>query len=214
MVNPAASAPGIGSRFFGFVKTTSIGGALVLLPLAGCIYIISAAISAVQSLVKPIEPYVPIHQFGGVALLLIIAAAVVVAVSFCLGLLIETTVGRMVSQRFSRIFSKVLPGYSIFKALSRQVARKPDEKLGAPLLVMVGCNRQFGFLVEEHASGEMTVFIPAAPALIAGSILIVPAECVERLDASIAQVAGCIQTYGIGSSKLIPQERRSLPSGA
>lgn len=214
MSDPAVSTPGVSSRLFEFIKTTCVGGVLVLFPVGACLYLIYAAVSAVRTLAKPIEPYLPIQRVGGIALLAILSLAIVVAVSFGLGLLIETTLGRMISKWFSRVFSRVLPGYSIFKALSRQMARKPDEKLGAPLLVTIGSNRQFGFLVEEHPSGEVTVFIPSAPALVAGSVLIVPVACVKRLDVSIAQVAGCIQTYGIGSSRLLPQDRGSAPGGA
>ena len=59
-----------------------------------------------------------------------------------------------------------------------------------------------GFLVEEHSSGEVTVFIPAAPAVSFGAVHMVRAELVEKLDVSMRKVVDCITQLGIGSSAL------------
>jgi uncharacterized membrane protein len=56
--------------------------------------------------------------------------------------------------------------------------------------------------VEEHSSGEVMVFIPAAPPVSVGAVQVVKAELVEKLDVSMRKVFDCITKLGIGPSTL------------
>jgi len=63
--------------------------------------------------------------------------------------------------------------------------------------------RVLAFIVEEHDSGDVTVFVPAAPTPAMGTIHILPRERIRKLDASMAEIANCLADYGIGVGKLL-----------
>jgi uncharacterized membrane protein len=64
-------------------------------------------------------------------------------------------------------------------------------------------------VVEKHADGRYTIFIPAAPTPFTGSIHILPAERVHLSTVSLAKALQCISRYGIGSHELLAAVTRS-----
>ena len=133
----------------------------MLVPVAVCVYIISAVIKKVLSVLAPIAKLLHVESVEGIAIVELAAILVVISACFLFGLMIRTTV-----------------------------------------LVRVWGSRQIGFLVEEHSSGEVMVFIPAAPAVSVGAVQVVKAELVEKLDVSMRKVFDCITQLGIGPSTL------------
>jgi len=96
----------------------------------------------------------------------------------------------------------------MIKKISRQFSGGGEETLGTPVVVKLGDSRQIGFLMEEYPSGEAAVFIPLAPALSLGSVHIIPAERVERLNATLSEVADCITQAGYGSARVVSAPKR------
>ena len=203
MEGPSVHTPRVGSRFTGFIKTTLMGGFLVMVPSAVLIFIGIILVKPVVKAVKPLADLSPVQNVGGIGVATILAILVVLAASFLLGLLIQTSAGQASSRWFEEKLGKYLPGYSFIKRLSYQLAGRGDDKLGVPVLVRLDDGRQFGFLIEEHASGEATVFIPQTPTVAAGNVLIVDGAQIEKLHVSTTKMAHCITRYGVGSSNLI-----------
>ncbi|MGO9566888.1 MAG: DUF502 domain-containing protein [Desulfomonilaceae bacterium] len=185
-----------------FLKTTVIGGLVVLVPVAVCAYIISAVIKKVLSILGPIAKLLHVESVGGIAIVEVAAVLVVIAACFLFGLLVRTAAGQTLGSWFEEKVLNLLPGYQLMKKVSLQFAGGSEAAHWTPVLVKVGESRQIGFLVEEHSSGEVTVFIPAAPAVSLGAVHMVKAELVEKLDVSMRKVVDCITQLGIGSSKL------------
>lgn len=79
---------------FRFLKTTLVGGLVVLVPVAVCAYIIAAVVKAVLGGLAPIAALLPAQSPGGIGLMGLIAIALVVAVCFLFGLLVRTAGGR------------------------------------------------------------------------------------------------------------------------
>jgi uncharacterized membrane protein len=53
----------------------------------------------------------------------------------------------------------------------------------------------------------LTIFVPASPALTVGVVHVVDASVVTRLEASVADVTGCVSQWGIGSRKVLAESR-------
>ncbi len=187
---------------FQFFKTTVIGGLVVLVPVAVCVYIISAVVEKVLHVLAPIAKTLHIESVGGKALVEFAAIIVVIAACFLLGLLVRTAAGQSLGRRIEEKILNLLPGYQLMKKVSLQFAGGKEAVHWSPVLIRVGDSRQIGFLVEEHSSGEVTVFIPSAPAVSLGAVHMVKAEMVEKLDVSMRKVVDCITQLGIGSSAL------------
>ena len=185
-----------------FLKTTVLGGLVVLVPVAVSVYIISAVIKKVLSVLAPIAKALHVQSVGGIAIVELASIVVVIAACFLFGLMVRTAVGKSFGSWIEEKALNLLPGYRLIKKVSLQFAGGSEAVHWSPVLIKVGDSRQMGFLVEEHSSGEVTVFIPAAPAVSFGAVHMVKAELVEKLDVSMRKVVDCITQLGIGSSTL------------
>jgi uncharacterized membrane protein len=190
------------------VKATVIGGVFVLLPLAGCALLAASVVRTVLYVVEPVAGLLPGERLYGVAAADLLVAAALLGACLLLGLLVRTVVGRALGRWLEAALLNRIPAYAPLRRLAGQLAGD-RETLGAPILLQVEGGRMLAFLVEEHASGEATVFVPAAPAVTVGTVRIVPADRVERLEAPLAEVANCIGQWGVGSAALLRRSRRA-----
>ena len=143
----------------------------------------------------------------GTAAVEVAAILVVIAACFLFGLLVRTAVGQSFGAWVEEKILNLLPAYQLIKKVSRQFAGGSEAVHWSPVLIKIGDSRQIGFLVEEHTSGELAVFVPAAPAVSFGTVHIVKAELVEKLDVSMRKAVDCTTQLGMGSSRLssVPQ---------
>lgn len=185
-----------------FFKTTILGGLCVLLPLGACAYLTTKAIRVVLDFMEGFAAYLPIERLGGVVFAEAVALGILLGISFILGLVVRTTLGKSLGGWLERVLLRLLPGYDLFKTLAVQLIGRKDEARGTPVMVRLAATHQVGFLMEENPSGKLTVFVPAVPALSVGALHFVDPEQVERLDASMVQVVNCLTGLGIGSSTL------------
>ena len=193
---------------FRFLKTTLIGGLVVLVPVAICTYIMAAVVKAVLGGLASVAAILPAQGPGGIGLMSLIAIALVVAVCFLFGLLVRTAGGRALGGWVEDRLFNLLPGYELIKRVTQQFAGSGEETLGTPVAVRLGDSQQIGFLVEELTPGQVTVFIPAAPALTFGSVHIVTVDRVQKLNVKLTQVVDCITKIGCGSSRLLSAPRQ------
>jgi uncharacterized membrane protein len=192
-----------------FLKTTLVGGFLVLLPLFACGLLVIRLVETLLRFIKPLLFFLPERHLG--SMLLIDLAAIVVLLLLCLltGLILKTggglALGRWIE---SRVLTHI-PGYKLFRGLTEIISGK-EETSGMPVIVRRGNARQIGFLVEEHSGGESTVFFPDAPNPASGNVVIVQTKYVEKLNVSRSQIARSLAHYGLGMSALLPG--RKLPA--
>jgi uncharacterized membrane protein len=61
----------------------------------------------------------------------------------------------------------------------------------------------FGFVMEEHESGQATVHVPTTLVLTVGTIYLVDRRRITLLDAGATEVVDCISQWGMGSTRII-----------
>jgi uncharacterized membrane protein len=198
-----------------FLKTTVIGGLLVLFPLYGGAYLIVFIAGALTSYIRPLLRFLPQSRFIGVAVADVASILILLLLCFLVGLLVKTSVGNALWLLISRELDRI-PGYRMLGRVSRIMFDHQDPR-GSPVLVQRGQSKQIGFMVEENSAEEMTVFFPSAPSPFSGNIMIVKANTVEMLNVPAADVARVIATFGAGTrALLVDQETKhkqnSLPS--
>jgi uncharacterized membrane protein len=66
------------------------------------------------------------------------------------------------------------------------------------------------FVIERHASGLFTVFVPSAPTPAAGSIYYLTEDRLRPLDVPVSAAVACIMRLGVGSRELL-EKQRQLP---
>jgi uncharacterized membrane protein len=196
--------------FYQFLKTTVIGGLLVLVPIAVCAYAAITTVKTIHGALSPIATLLPVQNLGGVAVAEILAILLFIAVCFLLGLLVRTKGGKTLGGWLEGKLFKFFPGYQTMKKLSRQFLGQGEDTLGKPVLIRMGESRQIGFLIEEHQSGEITVFVPLAPAFSFGQIHTLKGERVEEVEIPMKKVFDCLSKVGIGSSAIFSAPTKSL----
>ena len=184
-----------------FIKTTLVGGLLVLFPLFCCLYLGVRIAVALTNFIRPLLDFLPQNRFIGVAIADAASVLILLLVCFATGLIARTAFGSSVGLRTSEFLNRI-PGYRMLDRIARIIFDHEDQR-GSPVVVRNGDTKQIGFLVEENSAEEMTVFFPNAPTPFSGNIAIVRADDVERLDVPRSEVLRMIASFGAGTRELL-----------
>ena len=184
-----------------FLKATLAGGLLVLFPLFGSAYLVYRLASVLVGFIRPLMNWLPGGRDYSLPVKNAAAIALLLLLCFLIGLLVRTSAGKALGHWMETHLLSRLPGFIRYKQLSKMILG--DEEVGgAPVFVNRGAERQIGFLIEENSSDELTVFMPIAPGLRSGSVIIVKAEVVERLNVPASDVARVLMQCGVGAGNL------------
>ena len=192
-----------------FVKTTLIGGLLIILPVVLIAVLIKQGVEAIHPLLDPVISRLPSGMpFPGMVALGIESLAVIL-VCFVIGLIFRTTVGKRVTGIVeSRVLNK-FPGYVLLRSLTRGAMGEEETIHFKVALTEMEGGLVLCFIIEEHSDGRYTVFVPAAPTPMSGAIYIFPREVVHIVDVPFAQAISCISKLGVGSSSLLQGMKQS-----
>ena len=186
-------------RIFAFLKTSLLGGLIVVLPAWLAVLLVVKALSHLQGFVKPISSHLP----ESIAHPHIIAPVVLLLGCFLVGLLIQTALGDRIEHTVERRVLGKLPGYTTLHGFAARLSSSDEGKSFQPALVEIEEALVPGFVVEEHSGGRCTVFIPSVPTPMAGAVYIIDNKRVHRIDVSAVTMMQCISKWGGGSSKLV-----------
>ena len=131
------------------------------------------------------------------------------------GILVQTTFGRLIGKTLGdNVFNRV-PGYQSLRNIARQFHDMDARDGFKPALIEVedGCLAP-AFLIDIHADGNSTVFMPSVPTPMAGSIFIMPSARVHPIDVPVTTMMKCISKWGAGSGELLEglPENSKLPA--
>ena len=105
-----------------FVTNTVVGGLLVVLPVYLAVLLLLKGMQAVIGLVRPVAAllpaWVPAEDILALLIVLIVCAGV--------GLAVRTGRGRTERERIEKAFFGRLPGYSLFRSLTQQLAGRTE----------------------------------------------------------------------------------------
>jgi uncharacterized membrane protein len=191
-------------KFGDFLKTTIIGGFLVLLPVVVVILLLSLAVATVVNAMEPLMEMLPLKSVGGLAVATLAAILLLLVFCFLTGLLVQMRIGRLGKEWLERILLERLPGYLMFKNLTRRVAGEEGIEFAPGLVDLYGSEaRALGFIVEEHQDGTFTIFIPLSPMATVGQVFVLPGPQVQKLEAKFVDVVNSLTQWGMESKKLL-----------
>lgn len=191
-------------RITAFLKTTALGGLLILLPLVLFYLMFAELLELVVALATPIADLFPKHLMDGVHFPVLVALVLIFGISFLLGLVIRLEAGRNLGRWIERKTLQRLPLYNTLKSLTDSMLDMERSGSFRPaLLRSPDGDREIAYLVEEHEEGLATVLLPWAPTPMAGSVKIVRRDRLEILDASFADVTRVLSNWGIGVREIV-----------
>ena len=183
-----------------FVKTTVVGGIVFLVPLILLILVLKHAMAFAGKIAGPIAAAFPEHRIAGVTVATIIAALVLLLLSFLAGLFARTHVGRDLARWLEDSLLGNLPQYRMVKTMAEGLAQVEDGQNLRPALVSIEGGWQLGYLLEEVRAGWVAVFLPQSPTPMSGSVMYMPAERVRLLDMPIGEAVLLVKRLGAGSA--------------
>jgi uncharacterized membrane protein len=189
--------------FVEFVKTTLVGGLLFLIPVVLVVLLVQKALHLAGRGLAPVAHLLPTQGVIGITVAQVVAVCSLLFVCFMAGLAIRTRAGARLNAQLERMILQRMPGFTFVKTIARGLA---GLEAGAELSVALARIEEawvLSFVVERHASGLFTVFVPSAPTPAAGSIYYLTEDRLKLLDVPVSVAVGCIMRLGIGSRELL-----------
>lgn len=193
---------------FDFLRTTLLGGLLVLLPIYLIVLLMLKAASQLHALLAPLVAVVP----AGQDMRDLIAGGIVLAACFCAGLIVRTGLGRRAFDTFQRRLLAKIPGYTVLRNLTARVSGDDSTSAFSPALVELEDALVPAFIVEEMADGRCVVMVPSVPTPVAGALYVLPAARVHRVDVPMRTLLTMYSKWGEGTAALVAamEARRSI----
>ena len=197
-----------------FVKTTVVGGIVFLVPLILLILVLRHAMAFAGKIAGPVAEAFPAHKFAGIAVATIIAAFVLLLLSFLAGLFARTGFGRDLARWLEDSLLGNLPQYRMVKTMAEGLAQVEDGQNLRPALVSIEGGWQLGYLLEEVRAGWVAVFLPQSPTPMSGNVMYMPAERVRLLDMPIGEAVLLVKRLGAGSAQALRSaDLTAVPEG-
>lgn len=182
-----------------FVRTTLLGGVLVILPVVVIVALLARLLGTVAAILRPIVEGLP----SSLPLPEIAALLVVVAVCFVAGVIVRTGPGRRLKEAIDRRFLERIPGYTMIRGLAGRITGQEEGETFAPALVEIEDALVPAFVVERHPDGRYTVFVPSVPTPAAGAIYILAPERVHLVDVPFTKAVSVISRWGAGTQDML-----------
>jgi uncharacterized membrane protein len=180
------------------IKTTLIGGLLVVLPIYLSVLLLAKTVGGLLSLLSPVTAAIPADaRFRQV-----IAILIMIAICLVVGLLVRTTLGRRVKTAFERSVLEKIPGYTLLRGLTKRVSGDQSDVAFRPALVELEDALSPAFIIEELEDGRYTVLVPSVPTPAAGALFILPRERVHPVDVPFTQAVKVISKWGLGAGAM------------
>lgn len=189
-------------------------GLVIVLPLLLLGIGIEILYGVIADWIRPVLEAMPGTIFQNVAVRFVAVVGVVILLFLVVGVLAGTRPGQSIGRTIQVSTLNHLPFYNALCAMVAGLAGRGDTAAIKPVLVSVDEPglQQLGFLLETHADGRSTVFLPGSPNFGSGNTVIVVPERVQELHVSVHAVLGCLSRWGHGSAALL-QQGASPPAG-
>jgi uncharacterized membrane protein len=186
-----------------------IAGVLFVLPVYLAILLLLKAARSLGGLVKPLTRLVP-EWFPAENLL---SFLLVLVVCLLVGMALRTSLGQSARTRIENSLLQKIPGYGVFRSMTRQIAGDSRENAWQPALAEIEDALVPAFIVEELDDGRFAVFVPSVPTPLAGAVYILTPARVHPVDVPFTEALKVITRWGSGSSKLVAAMQESrIPS--
>lgn len=189
-------------RFINFLKTTALGGLLVIVPIAIVLFVLGQLLLALLSVANEMLAWLGIG-INDALVMSAIALLALVGLCFVTGLVVRTRAGDALKGWFGRNVAKRIPMYGAISSLTQRFAGIDGEQFSPVEIDLYGSEtRAVGFLVESLPDGRCTVFVPTAPVATVGNLFLVGSDKLRRIDASAADTVSVITQWGVDAAGL------------
>lgn len=190
-----------------FLKTTLLGGLFILLPLlllwlgireiGGLLAAMAAPIADTLTRLYPNEFFEDLSRPG------VVAAIVIAAASFVLGLAARSRWISHIGHLVENSFLVKVPMYRMLKIMSSALIDTNSSDVDPALLMDGSGGGDPCYVIEKHEDGRATILLPWSPASFAGSVKVVQQSDLEILSCSIDDYSRSLSQIGVGVEECI-----------
>jgi len=188
-----------------------IAGVMVVVPVYLGVLLVLKVTKHLADLLKPVTALLPGWLPGDQ----ILALLPFLAICFLVGVAIGTSAGRDIERRIEHSLFEKIPGYTLFRSLTQRLVGESQDEAYKPALADIEHALVPAFIIEEHADGRYTVFVPAVPTPLAGAVFVLTADRVHPLDIAFTQALRTVSRWGAGCKDLVAAmevaNRRTMP---
>lgn len=191
-----------------FIKTSIIGGLVVVLPIAILIFLFKWLFGLVTTIIKPLTNIImKITVQSRIQELLadITAISVIILACFTVGVFVRTKVGTYLYHNIENRILRAAPGYSLIKETVMSFLGSKKTPFSKVALVQIFAQGTLvsAFITDEHADGSYTVFVPTAPNPTSGYVIHVEGQYVHPINVPVEDAMRSIISCGAGSRSII-----------
>jgi len=197
-------------KFKSFLKTSIIGGVVVILPMFIFIMVFKWLFGWVTDIIHPVTDLIVTKANMNKIFADALVIAVIVISCFIIGIIVKTKIGKFIHEKLESRILKIAPGYSTIKEIVMQfIGKKFPFSSVALVRIFENDTLLTAFITDTHADGSYTVFIPTAPNPTSGFIYHIKNEYIQHVNISVEEAMRSIITCGAGSKKILEAPRGS-----
>ncbi|MEW6508189.1 MAG: DUF502 domain-containing protein [Bacteroidota bacterium] len=190
-----------------FLRTTFLGGFLVVLPIILLILVLNWFYEFLLSNIRPIITLLIQTARISEVIAAVIAVIIMLLLFFLVGLLVQTRMGKFFFEIFEERVLKKIPIYRIIKETVVQLFGGEKMIFKGVALVRPFQNDTMitAFITDESSNDYVTVFIPSSPAPTGGYIYHIKKEYVVKINYPVEQAMRTVLSLGAGSKEFISE---------
>jgi uncharacterized membrane protein len=189
-------------KIIALIKTTAIGGLLVIIPLTIIFLVVAQLFVTLHGFATSIVARFSIETQDAF-LIVLVATLSLVGLCFLTGLVVQTSLGKAVRGWFATNVAPRIPMYDALSNLTQRFVGQGGVQFMPVEVDLYGSGaRVLAFLVEKLPDNRCAVFVPTSPVTTVGNLYIVPVDSVKHLEASLGDTIGIISQWGVGAYDL------------
>jgi len=176
-----------------------VRGMLIVVPVYLAVLLMLKGMKSVATLVKPLTHLLPEWLPAEEVLSLLLVVAIFIAIGASVG----TGMGERTRAWIERTLLEKIPGYSVIRSLTHQMAGKNKDSTWKAALFQSDEALIPAFIIEELPDGRYTVFVPSIPTPFAGAVYVCDRERVHPVDVPFTDAVRVVSRWGSGAKDLV-----------
>jgi len=204
MLSPRTGRTRDMKKLLDFVKTTALGGLVVIVPLGIVFLALAEVYSLLAGLTEGPAQILPFDPLINAVIVLLAQLAAIVLVCFFVGLFLKTRFGDQLKASIEQRLENLIPMYGLLRNLAQRLVGIEGIELAAAEIDLYDSEaRVVGFIVEELPDGRYSVFVPISPVVTVGNLYMLPASRVRKLDVAMTDAIDYFSQWGVKGGKLV-----------
>lgn len=182
-----------------FIRTTTVGGLLFLLPLAIVFFVLEKVVDLLAGVAQPVVAWLGLDTVVGIPGSIIATIIAILIAAFLVGLLARRRLGQALLHWLEQGVSNTLPQFGMYQSIARSLDNENPERIPV-VLVPTDAGWNLGLLLEPPHGEWHAVFLPGSPSFSSGAVAYAHKDQVHHIDLTVSQLWMTMRRRGAQSA--------------